>query len=172
MRAMKKIKTLLVALVVFAGATSFVNAQTKIAHINAQELIEMMPEYKAAQNSLEKIQRSYETEIKAMMSELETKARRYDVEASEQTDQENQKRFEEIQDMQNNIQAYRQQAMEDLDQKRADVFKPILEKAQSTIQKVGRAQGFNYVLDSTMGSGIILAEGKDLMADVKKDMGI
>src|SRR5690554_7445583 len=94
MRAMKKIKTLLVALVVFAGATSFVNAQTKIAHINAQELIEMMPEYKAAQNSLEKIQRSYETEIKAMMSELETKARRYDVEASEQTDQENQKRLD------------------------------------------------------------------------------
>lgn len=169
---MKKIKTILVALVVFIGATSFMNAQTKIAHINAQELIEMMPEYKAAQNSLEKIQKSYETEIKSMMTELETKARKYDGEAGSKTDQENQKRFEEIQDMQGNIQAYRQQAMEDLDQKRADIFRPILEKAQTTIQKVGRAQGYQYVLDSTMGSGIILADGKDLMDDVKKDLGI
>jgi len=172
MRAMKKIRTILVALAVIMGATSFINAQTKIAHIDAQELIEMMPEYKAAQNSLEKIQKSYETEIKSMMTELETKARKYDGEASSKTDQENQKRFEEIQDMQNNIQAYRQQAMEDLDQKRADVFRPILEKAQNTIQKVGRAQGFDYVLDSTMGSGIILADGTDLMDAVKKDMGI
>lgn len=169
---MKKIKTILIALVVFAGATTLMNAQTKIAHINAQELIEMMPEYKAAQNSLDKIQKTYETEIKSMMTELETKARKYDGEASSKTDQENQKRFEEIQEMQGNIQAYRQQAMEDLDQKRADVFRPILEKAQSTIQKVGRAQGYQYVLDSTMGSGIILADGKDLMNDVKKDLGI
>jgi len=169
---MKKMKTLLVALAIFAGATSFMNAQSKVAHIDAQALIESMPEYKAAQTSLEKIQRSYETEIKAMMKELDTKAKQYDAEASSKTDAENQKRFEEIQDMQNNVQAYRQQAMQDLDTKRADIFKPILEKAQTTIQKVGRAQGYEYVLDSTMGSGIILADGKDLMADVKKDMGI
>ncbi len=169
---MKKMKTILVALTLFVGATSFMNAQTKIAHINAQELIEAMPEYKAAQTSLEKVQKSYDTEIKAMMKELDTKAKLYDSEANTKTDEENQKRVEEIGGMQNNIQAYRQQALQDLEQKRADVFKPILEKAQSTIQKVGRAQGFQYVLDSTMGSGIILADGKDLMADVKKELGI
>ena len=91
---MKKMKTLLVALAIFAGATSFMNAQSKVAHIDAQALIESMPEYKAAQTSLEKIQRSYETEIKAMMKELDTKAKQYDAEASSKTDAENQKRFE------------------------------------------------------------------------------
>src|SRR5690554_5268077 len=169
---MKKMKTLLVALALFVGATSYMSAQSKVAHIDAQELIESMPEYKAAQTSLEKVQKSYETEIKAMMKELDNKAKQYDGEAASKTDQENQKRFEEIQEMQNNVQAYRQQAMQDLEKKRGDVFKPILEKAQTTIQKVGRANGYEYVLDSTMGSGIILADGKDLMADVKKDMGI
>src|SRR5690554_6222116 len=117
-----------------------------------------MPEYKAAQTSLEKIQRSYETEIKAMMKELDTKAKQYDAEASSKTDAENQKRFEEIQDMQNNVQAYRQQAMQDLDTKRADIFKPILEKVQNTIQKVGRAQGYEYVFDSNSGSGSNFAD--------------
>lgn len=169
---MKKMKTILVALAIFVGATSFVNAQSKVAHINAQELIEAMPEYKAAQTSLEKVQKTYDTEIKAMLKELDTKAKLYDSEAESKTDEENQKRVMEIQGMQDNVQAYRQQALQDLDKKQSDVFKPILEKAQSTIQKVGRAQGYQYVLDSTLGSGIILADGKDLMVDVKKDLGI
>lgn len=169
---MKKMKTLLVALAIFAGATSSVNAQSKVAHINAQELIEAMPEYKAAQTSLDKVQKTYDTEIKAMLKELDSKAKLYDSEAESKTDEENQKRVLEVQGMQENVQTYRQQALQDLDKKRSDIFKPILEKAQSTIQKVGRAQGFQYVLDSTLGSGIILADGKDLMADVKKDLGI
>ena len=42
-----------------------------------------------------------------------------------------------------------------------------------TIQKVGRAKGFLFVLDSTPGStGVILADGYDLMPDVKADLGI
>ena len=32
-------------------------------------------------------------------------------------------------------------------------------------------QGFDYVLDSTQGQGVILANGKDLMADVKTELG-
>lgn len=169
---MKKMKTLLVAMALFVGATSFVNAQAKIAHINAQELIETMPEYKAAQSQLEKVQKTYDTEIKAMAKELEGKMQQYDGEAAGKSDVENQKRVEEVQGMQNNIQSYRQQALQDLDKKRTDIFKPILEKAQGTIQKVAKAQGYQYVLDSTVGSGVILADGKDLMADVKKELGM
>ena len=169
---MKKMKIVLVAMALFVGATSFVNAQSKIAHINAQELIEAMPEYKAAQSQLEKVQKTYDTEIKAMAKELETKMKQYDTEAASKSDEENQKRFQEVQGMQDNIQAYRQQALQDLDKKRTDIFKPIPAKAQSTIQKVAKAQGYQYVLDSTLGSGVILADGKDLMADVKKELGM
>ncbi len=165
-------KSLFVAVALILGATSFVNAQSKIAHINAQELIEAMPDYKAAQNQLEKVQKTYDTEIKAMAKELDTKAKQYDSEAATKTDEENQKRFQEIQGMQENIQAYRQQALQDLEKKRSEIFKPILEKAQSTIQKVAREQGYQYVLDSTLGSGVILADGKDLMPDVKKALGM
>ena len=160
------------AVALMIGATSFVNAQVKIAHINAQELIESMPDYKAAQNKVDKVQKTYDTEIKAMVKEWETKMKQYDAEASTKTDEENQKRFQEVQAMQENIQAYRQQALQDLDKKRADTFKPVLEKAQSTIQRVAKSLGYQYVLDSTMGGGVILADGKDLMADVKKELGM
>ncbi|HPF12481.1 MAG TPA: OmpH family outer membrane protein [Flavobacteriaceae bacterium] len=168
---MKKINVLIVAAMLFMGA-NFVNAQTKVAHINTQDLIEAMPEMKAAQSQLEKLQKTYDTEIKAMVKELEAKMNQYDSEAASKTQEENKKRVEEVQGMQNNIAAYRQQALQDLQKKEQDLFQPIFDKAKTTIQKVARAQGFQYVLDSTTGGGVLLADGKDLLADVKKELGI
>ncbi len=169
---MKKINVLFVAVMLFVGATSFVNAQSKVAHINTADLVEAMPEMKAAQSQLEKLQKTYETEVKAMTKELQAKMTQYDAEAQTKSEEENRKRIEEVQGMQNNIGAYRQQALQDLQKKEVDLFQPILEKAKAAIQKVARAQGYQYVLDSSQGSGVILADGKDLLADVKKELGI
>ncbi|MFT5102616.1 MAG: outer membrane protein [Candidatus Latescibacterota bacterium] len=170
---MKNFKSLFFTLVLFVGATSFMNAQdSKVAHVDTQALVEAMPEMKAAQSQLEKLQKTYDTEIKAMGRELETKAKQYEAEASTKTDEVNRTRMEEIQGMQNNIGAYRNQALQDLQKKEVDILKPILEKARTAIQTVARSQGYQYVLDSTSGSGVILADGKDLLADVKKQLGI
>lgn len=169
---MKQFKLLMVAAVMFIGATSFTFAQSKIAHINTQDLVEAMPEMKAAQSQLEKLQKTYDTEIKAMAKELDTKIKQYGAEADSKTDEENKKRAEEVQGMQNNIGAYRQQALQDLQKKETDILTPILERAKNAIQKVARAKGYQYVMDSTQGGGLILAEGFDLLADVKKELGI
>ncbi|PKA83288.1 periplasmic chaperone for outer membrane proteins Skp [Ulvibacter sp. MAR_2010_11] len=169
---MKKFKLFAVAVLLFVGATSFVNAQSKIAHIDTQALVEAMPEMKAAQSQLDKLKTTYDTEIKAMAKELDTKIKQYEGEAESKTDEENAKRVQEVQGMQNNIGAYRNQALQDLDKKQVDIFKPILEKARTAIQKVARAQGFQYVLDSTTGAGLLLAEGTDLLPAVKKELGL
>lgn len=169
---MRNFKSLFVALVLFVGATSFMNAQSKVAHIETGALVEAMPEMKAAQSQLEKLKKTYDTEIKAMGRELETKMEQYDAEASTKTDEVNRSRMEEVQGMQNNIGAYRNQALQDLQQKEVDILKPILEKARQAIQTVARAQGFQYVLDSSTGGGVLLADGKDLLPDVKKQLGI
>jgi len=169
---MRNFKSLFVALVLFVGATSFMNAQSKVAHIETGALVEAMPEMKAAQSQLEKLKKTYDTEIKAMGRELETKMKQYDAEASTKTDEVNRSRMEEVQGMQNNIGAYRNQALQDLQQKEVDILKPILEKARTAIQTVARAQGFQYVLDSSTGGGVLLADGKDLLPDVKKQLGI
>lgn len=169
---MKKIKSFLVAMAIFVGATSFVNAQTEMAHIDTQALMESMPEMKAAQGQLEKLQKTYDTEIKGMAKEFEAKVQQYSTEEGTKTQEENAKRVEEVQGMERNISAYRQQAMDDLRKKELDVYQPILDMARAAIQKVARAQGVKYVMDSTTGSGLLLADGKNLMADVKKELGI
>ena len=88
------------------------------------------------------------------------------------TEEENLKRMEEVQGMEKNINDYRQQAVQDLQKKEIDLFRPILEKARAAIQKVARAKGYQYVLDASEGNGVILADGTDLLADVKTELGI
>lgn len=170
---MKQMKTLVVAIALILGMNGFAQAQdSKIAHIATQELLTAMPSYKAAQADLEKLQSSYDAEMQQMGTELQKTMERYGREAETQTDEENLKRQAEVEQTRSKILEYRQNAMRDLQKKEGDLMKPIYEKARAAIQKVARAKGYQYVMDSTTGAGLILADGYDLMADVKKDLGI
>ncbi|GAA4273989.1 OmpH family outer membrane protein [Aquimarina gracilis] len=169
---MKQFRTLLIAFALTLGTSSFVNAQSKVAHIASQELVESMPAFKNAKSEIDKLNKTYDAEIRNMVLELQNTIKKYSQEAETKTDEENLKRQQEIQATEKSINDYRQNALKDLQKKEIELMKPIMEQARTSIQKVARAQGFQYVLDSTTGTGVIMADGKDLMADVKKDLGI
>lgn len=169
---MKQIKTLLIAAALILGISNLANAQSKVAHVASQELVNQMPAYKSAMSELEKLQNTYDAEIKNMLTELQNTVKRFQAEEATKTQEENAKRAGELQNTEKTISEYRQNALKDLQQKEVELLKPVIEKARVTVQKVARAKGYEYVLDSTTGTGIIMADGYDLMADVKKDLGI
>jgi len=169
---MRRFKSTVLAAMLLIGGLSFSAAQSKVAHINTQELIEAMPEMQSAEAEIQKLGKTYEAEIQAMMTELQNKAKQYQAEAEAQTMEENEKRAQEIEGMRQSIAQYQQQAQQDIEKKKFDLLKPITDKAKAAIEKVAAAQGYEYVLDSTQGSSVIVAAGKDLMADVKKELGI
>jgi len=76
-----------------------------------------------------------------------------------------------LETMQNNIRQAQQTAAEDLQKKRESLIAPIMEKAKKAVEKVAKAKGIQYVLDSTQGSGVIVADGEDLYSNVKKELG-
>ncbi|MBC3847368.1 OmpH family outer membrane protein [Winogradskyella echinorum] len=166
---MKHFKTLLFAAALFIGATSFSTAQSKIAHINTQKLIEAMPEYISADAEIKKLGKTYEATIQESFKELDNKLKQYNAEAEAQTQEENQKRMEEVEGIKQSLGQYQQQAQKDLEEKRFNLLKPITEKAKAAIEKVAAAQGIEYVLEA---GTLIVAKGKDLMPDVKAELGI
>jgi len=148
-----------------------IGAQSKVAHINSQALISEMPEVKEAQAQLEKLQKTYQTEIEASMKEYQTKLQTYSADAQNQTEVTNQARQKELAGMEQNIQQYQQTAAQDIQKKQADLLKPLIDKARAAIQKVAKSQGFDYVIDATEGGSLILAGGKDLLEEVKIELG-
>ena len=168
---MKQFKTLLFAAALFIGATSFTNAQSKVAHVDTQILVASMPAMKAAKAEMEKMGKTFEADIQEMVKEYQAKAKLYEAEAATKTNEQNQSRGEELQGMQQSIRQYQADAQTQLQKKEFDLLKPITDKAKAAILKVGAAQGFNYVLDSSESSGVIMASGKDLLSDVQKELG-
>lgn len=168
---MKNVKRIAVALVVFVATTGFVNAQNKIAHINVQQLLSEMPEMKAAQAELTKLQQTYRADIQSSMTELQNKYTQYQNEATSKTDEENEKRAQELQVFNENIQQAEQAAMQEMQKKQQELFAPISDRAKAAIEKVAAAQGFEYVVDASPGGSVIVAKGKDLLAEVKKELG-
>nr|WP_315153891.1 OmpH family outer membrane protein [uncultured Flavobacterium sp.] len=164
---MKQIKTLLIAAMVVLGANTM-NAQAKVAHVNVAEIMTKMPAMLDAQKQLEKLSTTYDAEYKKMVTEYQDLLKKYEAEAKTVTDAVNETRGKEVQDMQQRIVAYRDNAQKELQQKESDITKPLYEKVRAAIQKIGKAKGIQYILD---GASLLLADGPDLTADVKKDLG-
>ena len=96
---MKHLKTLLLATILFVGTTSLATAQEKIAHINTTELVQSMPDMKKAQAEIEQISKTYDAQYKEMVTELQNKVTQYRSEVATKTEEENNKRAKEVQEM-------------------------------------------------------------------------
>lgn len=163
-------RSLFLALAVFLTG-SLAQAQ-KIGHINLQELISVMPETKKVQDSLSSIQKQWEMILKESQSEIEKKYNEFSNNKT-WTPQMRQFKQKELEDMSQKMDATRQQAQEDLQEKEQQLQEPIYEKAKKVINEVAKELGFTTVINSTGGYVLLVSNpGDDLMGPVKKKMGI
>ena len=165
---MKRLKSLLIATVLFLGTSYSIHAQAKTAHVDVNEIISKMPAMLDAQKQLEKLSATYDGEYKTMAEEYQNKIKKYDQEAGTVTEAVNQTRQTEVQDLVKRITDYRDNAQKELQKKESDMVKPLMDKIKASIQKVGKAKGYQYVLNA---ADLLLTDGPDLTADVKKDLG-
>lgn len=167
---MKLFKHLFVAFALMM-AFNTVEAQ-QVAHIDSEQLLMAMPETKAMETELKKVQQTYADEYNAQATALQAKLQKYDAEAPTQTDAKNEERRVEVEGLKQKIQKYAQTADQEIQKKRFDLLKPIVEKAQKAVADVASEKGVKYVMDSSPGKGLIVFEGEDLMPAVKVKLGI
>jgi len=165
---MKKFKILLLIALIAVGFNT-AQAQTKIGHISTELLLSLMPETKALDAELQKLSKTYETELKAEQAKLESKLQKYKAEVASQTDEVNRQREAEVGQDQQNLYQASQIAQEDIGKKRNEKLQPILEKAKKAIDEVAAEEGFIYVLEA---ASLIVANGTDLLPAVKVKLGI
>ncbi len=167
---MKSFRNLFVA---FALLLAFNTVQAQnVAHIDSEQLLMAMPETKAMETELKKVQQTYADEYNAQATALQAKLQKYDAEAPTQTDAKNEERRVEVEGLKQKIQKYAQTADQEIQKKRFDLLKPIVEKAQKAVSDVASEKGYKYVLDASPGKGLIVFDGEDLMPLVKTKLGI
>lgn len=165
---------LLVGLMISSLAYGQDTKATKIGHINADELLQQMPEMAEAQKQLEEYGRQLEKDLTDMEKEFESKVAQFRTNEKMMTQLARQTKTEELQSLQVRIQDYSQKAQQDLQQKQMELLSPIIEKATKAVKDVARENNFTYILDSSQSKAVVIfaENGEDIMPLVKAKLGI
>ena len=75
---MKNLKSLLIATVLFLGASQVANAQAKVAHVDVAELMSKFPAMLDAQKQLDALTKTYQNEYQTSLKEYQEKVKKYD----------------------------------------------------------------------------------------------
>ena len=149
------------------------NPQQKFGHVNAQEVIQAMPEFAKARTEIEALTKQYDADLKSMQDELQKKAEAFDKEQATLPENIKQRRQTELQDMYQKIQQSYQDNQQALGKAQQEKMQAIQTKVLDAIKAVGQAGGYVYIMDIAGGVPYISTTlSTDVTAEVKKKLGI
>lgn len=167
---MKKTLIAIAICLLAMGGNAMAQKNVKLGHINSQELMQIMPGRDSVQAVLQKEVADLEATLKSMYSEYETRSNDYMQNQAGWTDLIRQTKQREIQDMQARIQEFQQSAQSQMQEREAELTKPIIDRAKKAIEDVAREGGYSYVFD---GATLLYSQdSEDIMPLVKKKLGI
>ena len=150
------------------------NAQTfKFGHIDSQELLASLPERESAEATLKKHATLLETQQKSMSDELNKKYAEYLQEKDQLSDLVRATREKDLQDLQQRIAIFNQQAMKELEDKEQQLIAPIIEKVTNAIKEVGKENGYTYIFDLATRTVVYHSDqSTDVTPLVRKKLGL
>ena len=156
-------KKLILMLMLFAPIATFAQ---KFGHVNAQAVMESLPEFIKARADVEVQAKVYDNQLKEMQTEIQKKAEEYDKTQATMNDTKRKETEATLQDLYQKF----QQAQQDNAQA-IQKLQPIVTKLQNAIKNVGKAGGYVYIMDLSSGIPYISDTlSKDVTADVKAEL--
>ena len=138
----------------------------KFGHVNAQDIIQVMPEYTKAKGEIDALQQQYEADLKSMQDEFTKKVKDYETNAKTLPENIRQRREQKIQQSyQDNQQALGRASQEKM--------QAITTKVIDAIKAVGQEGGYVYIMDIAGGVPYISTTlSTDVTAQVKAKLGL
>lgn len=164
---------LVLALMLGAVALS---AQTppKYGHMNLGNLLESMPETKAANDKLKVYADSLMAIDEKMTKSFQEAYAKLEKEYNEGllTPVQAQTRQAELQKQQEDIQKFEQQAQQSITARREELLKPILTKVEEAVKAIATENSYLMIFDTSSGAFLFAAEADDVTTLVKKKLGM
>jgi len=165
---MKKI--LIFAVMAFVSAAAF--AQPKFAHVNFQELYQLMPEADQARATMTATQNEAMDTYQTMIEEYQTKATQYQQKVSTWTQTVRESKEKELADMQQRIAEFEQSIQQELAAQQNELMAPLVQKAQEAVSSLAKAGSYIYVFDTSQMLYIDPAQSTDLTPAARKALNI
>ena len=166
-----------IALVMLLALPMGVFAQNlKFGHINAQEIITVMPEFTKAQNDIQTLEKQLTAELQRTQEEFNKKYQEFQQAIAKDSLPPNiaERRQKELQDMMQRQEQFQQDAQQQMAKAQNDAMAPICQKLDNAIKAVGAAEGVIYIFDLARTSIPYVNESQsiNLTSKVKANLGI
>ena len=165
---MKKI--VLFAAMALVTMTGF--AQTKFAHVNFTELVQLMPEADKAREAMNASQKEASETFQAMYEEYQTKMQQYQQKASTWTPAIKESKEKELAGIQQRLEEFNQNIQMELQQQQQELMAPIYQKAQEAVTTIAKAAGYIYVMDQSTFLYVDPAQSVDITPEARKALNI
>lgn len=156
-------------------AAAPVEAQ-KYACVNTEYILHSVPEYNQALNKINRFVEEWQQEISTKQQELDELRQQYQQEAYLLPDNLKQRRQDEIHNKETELRSLQHQrfaAGGDLDQKRAELMKPVQDRIYNAIERVAREKNYAFVFDKAASATVIYVSDKyDISDQVLEMLGI
>ncbi len=145
-----------------------INAQ-KIGHINLGNLLEALPAAQSADTQLKSFAQSKETEFKALTEKYMAKVDQLnkDAQSSQYAPKELQERQAKLEQERQELLATDGRMQDEIQLKRQELLAPIFDNISATVDAYGNANGYNYILDSSIPNFMLFENGDDLTETIK-----
>lgn len=166
-------KKLLIALICVMPFGSFAQGQFKFGSVNTQEIFSLMPERVEAEKKFEAISKKYEDELSKMQDEYGKKYKDYIAQQDTMPENIKVRRMQEVGELEQRIQNFREVAMQDIQQQQQQLIAPISKKLTDAIKAVGQENGFTYIFDLANPGLLYTGQGNvDVTPMVKAKLGL
>ncbi|MBL7818487.1 MAG: OmpH family outer membrane protein [Saprospiraceae bacterium] len=148
----------------FAAATmmflSLSLSAQKIAVIDVNQVLTALPEYKKAQDELDKVAQKWRGEIAQQQDAIKGMYNKYQAEQVLLSDDARKKREDEIMAKEKDAREAQRAKFGpegELFKKRQELVKPIQDKVYTAIEKFANEKGYDLILDKSSSAGLIFA---------------
>ena len=164
---MKKLSVLFAAVMMLM--TVGVAKAQKVASMDYEAVLAAMPETKKMTTDLDTFSKTKGDELNKQAEAFQKEVQAYQAEGAKMTEAQRTAKESELQKKQQNLQQLQQTAQQDLASRRDTAVKPIIEKLNNAVNKVAKANGFEFIIDAT---ALIYKGGPDATPLVKKELGL
>jgi outer membrane protein len=163
-------KKVIIALAIAAMLPVAAAAQ-KFGVVDINAIFTAMPESTAAQNQLTEASKKYEDEYKKIAEEVDKKIQEYQNLAADTPESIKERRAQEVTELDQKAQRFRQTASEDLQKQQQQLMAPIQQKIVDAIKAVGQEGNYTFIFEE----GASAYQGSDVVnvtSAVKAKLGI
>ena len=161
---MKTTVAFILALFLFTLPSTIVAQTQKIGYVNSSKIFDDLPEARDVSKRLEGLAKPIQDSVALMQKEIESKIEDYQKKESMLNDAAKRTAVQDIQDLQVKARDYAQRKDQEMARQREVLLAPLKEKILKAIEKIAKAEKYNFVFDRTEQVNILL------YADTKDDL--